>query len=456
MNQLMFCFYGDDFTGSTDAMEALALNGVKTVLFLEPPSQELLETKFKHIEAYGVAGISRALTPEQMEAELSTVFQTMAASGAKLVHYKTCSTFDSSPEVGSIGKAIDLASEIFRESRFIPLLVGSPNLKRYTVFGNHYATVDEQTYRLDRHPVMAKHPITPMDEADLRVHLSKQTDQQIGLVDIVDLSGDEASVRSALERELAAKADIILFDALDESRLAVVGQLMWEEAKQAPMFAVGSSGVESALTAYWQQSGQTSTEQVQLPDVQQSEQLLVLSGSCSPVTEEQIRHALEHGFSGIKVPGHELVDDALVDETVERLIEQAKEMLKNGESVVLYTALGPDDASIEKTRQALEAGGRDTTETGDRIGSKLGEICRELIASCNLTRVLCAGGDTSGYTVKQLGIYGLETLAPTVPGVPLCRGYSEHDAFDGLQIALKGGQMGGKDFFSKVKNLIVS
>ena len=40
--ELLLTFYGDDFTGSTDSMEVLSLGGVPTVLFLEPPSHEML------------------------------------------------------------------------------------------------------------------------------------------------------------------------------------------------------------------------------------------------------------------------------------------------------------------------------------------------------------------------------------------------------------------------------
>jgi uncharacterized protein YgbK (DUF1537 family) len=187
-NELLIGYYGDDFTGSTDAMEALTLNGVKTVLFLRPPSPEML-AKFPDLRGIGVAGVSRSLSPEEMVHELAPVFEALKQSGAPVIHYKTCSTFDSSLEVGSIGKAIDIARGIFDGQRYVPLLVGAPSLKRYTVFGNHFATVGGAAYRLDRHPVMSKHPITPMHEADLAVHLSKQTDEKIGLINILELSG---------------------------------------------------------------------------------------------------------------------------------------------------------------------------------------------------------------------------------------------------------------------------
>src|SRR5438128_2107429 len=35
---LLLSFYGDDFTGSTDALESLARCGIRTVLFTDPPT----------------------------------------------------------------------------------------------------------------------------------------------------------------------------------------------------------------------------------------------------------------------------------------------------------------------------------------------------------------------------------------------------------------------------------
>ena len=159
--ELLLTFYGDDFTGSADAMEALALGGVPTALFLEPPRPEQLAGRFAHLRALGLAGVSRSMSPEEMDRELPPLFEALKRLGAPLVHYKVCSTFDSSPTVGSIGHAIDIGCALF-DPPFVPLAVGVPVLKRYVVFGHHFATVGEQTFRLDRHPSMSRHPFTPM------------------------------------------------------------------------------------------------------------------------------------------------------------------------------------------------------------------------------------------------------------------------------------------------------
>ena len=52
----LVAFYGDDFTGSSAAMEAAAFAGVETVLFLSEPTPERLAA-FAHYRAIGVAGI---------------------------------------------------------------------------------------------------------------------------------------------------------------------------------------------------------------------------------------------------------------------------------------------------------------------------------------------------------------------------------------------------------------
>ena len=63
---IVLAFYGDDLTGSTDALEFICRAGAHAVLFLEPPSLEKLE-KYPGLNAYGVAGLTRALSPESME-----------------------------------------------------------------------------------------------------------------------------------------------------------------------------------------------------------------------------------------------------------------------------------------------------------------------------------------------------------------------------------------------------
>src|SRR5687768_12993536 len=94
-DNLLMAFYGDDFTGSTDAMESLTLAGVRTALFVDPPDAARLAS-YSGLRAVGVAGVTRSMAPDAMEAALRPALAALKSLGAPIVHYKVCSTFDSS------------------------------------------------------------------------------------------------------------------------------------------------------------------------------------------------------------------------------------------------------------------------------------------------------------------------------------------------------------------------
>jgi uncharacterized protein YgbK (DUF1537 family) len=137
MPELLLSFYGDDLTGSTDVMEALALRGVPTVRFTQQPTQAQRE-KFSDVRAIGLAGSSRSESPTWMDEHSAPAFAWLKTLDATVCHYKICSTFYSSPTIGSIGRVIDIVQAVFQQAN-VPLVVGAPQLKRHTAYGNLFA-----------------------------------------------------------------------------------------------------------------------------------------------------------------------------------------------------------------------------------------------------------------------------------------------------------------------------
>ena len=128
-----------------------------------------------------------------MDRELPAVFDWLRSLQTPVVHYKVCSTFDSAPHRGSIGRAIEIGLEQFGQA-IVPVVVGAPELGRYTVFGQLFAAFQGEVFRIDRHPVMSRHPATPMTEADLLLHLARQTVLPMARIDLADqLAGREAA-----------------------------------------------------------------------------------------------------------------------------------------------------------------------------------------------------------------------------------------------------------------------
>jgi len=320
--KILIAFYGDDFTGSTDALEFLSRAGAKTILFIEPPTKEQLE-KFPDLDAIGVAGKTRSMPPDEMEYTLDKAFRALKEIGPRHIHYKVCSTFDSSTAIGSIGKAIDTGAAIFNNA-FVPVVVSAPSLGRYVVFGNLFARMGIGTngkiYRLDRHPSMSKHPVTPADESDLCLHLAKQTNKQIGLVNILQVEQSSELLQAAVDTQINEQAEIILFDALTTQHMASLGALIDAQVKpDQTLFSVGSSGIEMALGSYWES---TSTLQPlsAWPSPEAVQPLLVISGSCSPVTDAQIKWAVHHGFETLVIDATSICDtdepEAFIDDAI--------------------------------------------------------------------------------------------------------------------------------------------
>ena len=455
---LRLAFYGDDFTGSTDALEALTRAGVRTALFLDPPGAEAL-AGFGDLAAAGVAGVSRSLTPAQMDDELRPVFARLRDLGAPLVHYKVCSTFDSSPTVGSIGHAIEIGQEVFG-SPWVPLLVGAPVLGRYCVFGNLFARSGPETepFRLDRHPTMRRHPITPMDEADLRIHLARQTNRPIDLLDVRFLERPFAECAARLDDLRAGGgAEIVLFDILYDAHLAPLGRMIWDGTAETPaggsLFCVGSSGVEYALAAHWRDAGLSPADPPDMAPAAPADRVVAVTGSCSPVTGRQIDWALANGFAEVAVRTADLAEGgAAAEAEQERVVRAGWDALAAGRSVLLHTSRGPGDARIGETREALRRGAAAGGSTGEILGLGLGRAVRALIGeNGGVRRAAVCGGDTSGFVARELGITALTMAAPMAPGSPLCRVHAG-GVVDGMEIVFKGGQVGTVDFFGRVRN----
>lgn len=448
---LILSYYGDDFTGSTDVMESLSFAGVKTVLFMAPPSVEQL-AQFEGVMAVGVAGRTRSMSAQEMARELVPVFSAFRELDTAIVHYKTCSTFDSSPEVGSIGQAIDLGQSVFGGS-FVPLVVGAPVLKRYCVFGNLYARsgLDSDVFRLDRHPTMRHHPITPMDESDLRLHLAKQTDKEMELFDVLDLELDGDALEGAFLSRLSDGAKVMLFDTLLESHLPKIGRLIWQRTGAHPLFVAGSSGAEYALVAHWRETNRVSDAPA-LPSVGAVDQLVVASGSCSPVTADQIAWAEQQGFETVALNPILFVNEATAGVEIDSGVRKGLAALSAGKSVILHIGRGPNDPRIEKTVAHLKSRGFSNLDvklkSGAIFGQALGRILKEILIQSGLKRAVTTGGDTSYYVAQSLGVEALEAIAPLAPGSPLCRVYGQR--LNGVEMTFKGGQVGTVDFFSQV------
>lgn len=449
---MRLAFLADDFTGATDALEVLHSAGLRCALFLAVPDAATLE-RLGPFDAIGIAVDSRAMTPAEMRVHLPPLLRALAALPVPWVHYKVCSTFDSAPQIGSIGTVMELAREAFGDAP-IPIVAATPALGRYCVFGQLFARsgTDGQVHRIDRHPVMAQHPVTPMGEADLVRHLGAQTTLRIDKLTLPHFAAGREALDAEFDRVMAAVPAALLCDGSEPAHLTELGRQLERLATHGDRarFAVGSSGLEYALTQWWRDSGRLPAP----PSpglVEPVDRVLAVSGSASPLSALQIDAALAAGFLDLPVDARALVDGDDSHAAREALVDAACNALDAGRSVMLHTARGPQDPRIAAMLSALEASGLTREQArhdgGRQLGQRLGEVVDAVLRRVRRPRLLLSGGDSSSLITQALAPQAIRIEAELARGAPLCRLIGGAPHVDGLQVALKGGQMGGTDYF---------
>jgi len=451
----LLTFYGDDFTGTVSTAHLLTNLGVPTVVFPTPPDPESLAERFPDVQAVGVAGEARTWSPDEMDRRLPAIFTTMKQYGSPVFLYKVCSTFDSAPHIGSIGKAIDIGTEVF-PSNLVPVIPAAPGMGRVTVFGNHFArAADGHIYRLDRHQSMANHPTTPMHEADLLRHLADQTTLPGGLVDIRTLEGGSTEIDDQLKTLEGDGVRIALFDTVFDRHLDAACGRLWKRANPvAPLFVVGSHEVGAAFA---RSSGMTTVGPLAGPSpgsapMSDRGPILAVSGSCSAMTRLQILVARSAGFAEIAVNVDTAWGSPGGREEQTRIVAETCEHLASGRSVIVHTCMGPDDSRIGDLAACARQLSRPVRELHGELGDILGRVVTEVLQRTDVKRIAVAGGDTSGRVQAHLGINALQIITTEGSGDPICTVSSDDPVVDRLEVAFKGGQVGGIGYFAEIRD----
>ncbi|MFQ1701331.1 four-carbon acid sugar kinase family protein [Loktanella agnita] len=424
---ILVAWYGDDFTGAAAVMEVLSFSGVNTMLFLDPPTRQQLEN-YPDIQAVGVASTARAQSPEWMRENLPTAFCALLALKPQLFHYKICSTLDSSPDFGSIGCAIEVGADL-TGAKTVPILVAAPQMGRIQKDGELFAEFKGKMYLLDQHPVMSCHPITPMTDANVARHIALQS-SRIAPAEGADLS-------------------ITAIDCVTQDDESAAGAKLWGD-RVSSSFVVGSQGVEYALVRHWVDSNLVES-QPSPPGIGRAKGMVTVSGSVSPVTADQIAWARDNGFTTMRFDVSKACkDDSSLNAEIERLVASGIAALGAGKDPLIFTAEGPNDPAVAELEALGRVEGVSMEKVNARLGDALGQVLDRVLAHSGATRAIVAGGDTSGHATARLGIFALSALAPTIPGAALFRAHADGPR-DGLELALKGGQMGSPDYFGWIR-----
>ncbi|WP_147915627.1 four-carbon acid sugar kinase family protein [Ruania zhangjianzhongii] len=421
-------FYGDDFTGSIDALLQLRRAGLTGVLATSVAHAESLRSDS---EAVGIAGVARSLRTADLPAEVLPALRWFAGRGAPIVQYKACSTADSSPEVGSLGKVIELGREVFGAAA-VPAVFAQPDFGRYTFFGHHFARDDDRVFRLDRQPTMRDHPSTPSTESDLARHLGAQTELPIGALAWPQYETGPDPARHVAQTLAESGAAAVVCDGFTDAHLDLLGRAISHRSGQlgstassdgagtdqlGTRFVLGAGGLSLGLGRAIGGTAAPLPERASAADGP----CLALSGSRSARTWAQIEAATHAGWTCIDLRGPGAAARAIAAH-----------------------AAGADTVFHSSTPGGGQLQAAEVTEA-------LLEVALPRLQAAPRTRLLLCGGDTSGTVLRRLGVAALTIESCPWGNVALCAAQAPGRGYDSVEVVLKGGQMGHVDLLEDVR-----
>ncbi len=397
---------GDDFTGSSDLANTLAKAGMRTVQFNGVPT----DSAASDIEAGVVALKSRSIAPADAVKLSLEALSWLQSQGCQQFYFKYCSTFDSTAQ-GNIGPVADALADALDAHKVI-VCPAFPGTGRSIYQG--YLFVNDV---LLNESGMENHPLTPMTDANLRRLMTAQSQHEVGLVPADTVFSGAAAISQRLEAEHQSGKRMIVVDAMRDQDLIEIGVA----AKDLPLIT-GGSGLALGLPANFGRDAK------RVPWTPQKGKAAILSGSCSVTTRRQVEHHLE-SHAGLKIELTDVISGKQSAKDVAQWLHDTDGL------PMVYSSADPQE--VQKIQEAI---GREASASA--LENFFGEVAKLLVKQ-GITRLLIAGGETSGAVVESLEINTLQIGTEIDPGVPALR------ASDNLVIALKSGNFGSVDYFAK-------
>jgi len=407
----------DDLTGATDLAIMLTRAGMRTLQVMQVPDKSM------PLEGYDavVVALKTRTCPVAEAVELSLrSADALLALGARQLFFKYCSTFDSTP-AGNIGPVADAL--LARLGADLAIACPAfPTNKRTVYLGNLFVG----DVPLAESP-MKDHPLTPMRDSNLVRVLQAQTKGKVGLIPFAVVDQGSEAIRAAFEAARRRGERYVIVDAITDKHLIDMGTA----AADMPL-VTGGSGVALGLPANFIRKGLMRATAAPTTLRAPPGRAAILAGSCSEATRTQVAAAKAAGLAAFEIDPIAAHERKVTGETLAAWMQQQPA----GKPVLAYSSAAP--AAVRRVQEAL---GREAA--GALVEDLLADTARRLVAQ-GFTRLIVAGGETSGAVVNGLGVTALEIGPEIDPGVPWTRAAGRE-----LVLALKSGNFGGPEFFLK-------
>lgn len=401
----------DDFTGASDAASFLVKGGMSVCLYNGVPAQEKMAAG--ETQAIVIALKSRTQETKGAVADSLAAADFLLKQGVKQLYFKYCSTFDSTAE-GNIGPVADALMERTGAS-YTVLCPSLPANGR---------TVEEGNLFVNGVPLheshMKDHPLTPMRDCRIARLMAPQSRYP-----------SKVLTRKELE-DFQAPGDgpcyLIPDYSSDED-----GKRIARTFGRLPLLT-GGSGLLEHLAGEW--TGEMAGKG-KIPESGTRGRALLLAGSCSKATLGQIAWYQAQGKPFFKLDPGALLEGT---QTMEDAWDFVAAHQGEKDTVLVYSSDSP-----ERVREYQKLGAGKVAALLEGITAQLARRAVE----AGYTRIISAGGETSGAVTKGLGFQSYLIGPSVAPGVPVMVPAEAPE----IRLVLKSGNFGGEDFFGQALDM---
>jgi uncharacterized protein YgbK (DUF1537 family) len=407
----------DDYTGATDIAGLLARSGVPVSLRMGVPECDPAKADVAAIEV--IALKSRNAPVAEAVAQARAAFEWLRAAGAERFFWKYCSTFDSTA-TGNIGPvAAALMADMGADQ--IIYCPAFPENGR-SVFMGHLFVQDQ----LLAESPMKDHPLTPMRDSNLMRLLAPQVRGKTGLANRHHVARGVDALRAHLHDLHKGGIAHVITDAVCDEDLGTIAR-----ACQNMPLLTGGSALAMHLPGLYREAGLIAEDIKAPPPPDLPGGSLVLSGSCSAMTQTQVAAYLK------SAQGYRLDPLGIAKTGLQPALDWLKSQPTDSAKIIYATA---PPGQVRAAQQALGAG-----VASALIEDALAQLALAARAQ-GIRRFVVAGGETSGAITKALGIRCMTIGREITPGVPWVYCVSGGHT---LALALKSGNFGEVDFFTR-------
>lgn len=408
----------DDFTGASDAASFLVKGGMQVKLYNGIPTAN---HSSDDAQAIVIALKSRTQKTTDAVADSLKAADYLLKHGVQQIYFKYCSTFDSTP-AGNIGPVADALMD-FMQTPYTILCPALPVNGRIVQDGN---LIVNGIPLHESH--MKNHPLTPMWDCSISKLMEPQSKYPCAHLSTSQLTQNQ--ITSIVSNY---KPDTEHFYIVPDYILPEDGTTIAALFGHLPLLT-GGSGLLEPLARQW--TNQLASNPA-VPESQTTGKALLLAGSCSKSTLEQIAQ-----YQDLKKPCYKLNPKSILEghQTAETAWKFIEEHTTDTDTVLVYSSDTP-----EKVKEYQKMG-------IEKVAAALETLIAELAVyavNAGYTRIISAGGETSGAVTKGLGFSSYWIGESAAPGVPVMIPTERPD----IRLILKSGNFGQRSFFEDALDL---